>query len=183
MRSFRFSLIDLFVLRAFIGRRLSRQRRPPHRYVVGAACVEAVTVPVGPAVLEAHPTQASHEVQFARPGVAVHEGKGPRAPGSVDNDLRGRQQLLGRIVILYDQPGETAAQAPGLQAQRIAPWRIGNPSLNDEPPSGSQMPGCILEAFDLALLGAHGVNRVDQEHDEVELALGGGGTQNLHTGS
>jgi hypothetical protein len=37
------------------------------------------------------------------------------------------------------------------------------------------MPCCVLEAFDLTLLRAHRVDRVDQEHDEIELAFGGGG--------
>ena len=79
----------------------------------------------------------------------------------VDDDLRGRRRLTGRIMIFDDQSGEAAAQTSGLDPG-IPSWWVGDPGLDDEAAAGSQVPGRVLEAFDLALLGAHGVDRVDQ---------------------
>ena len=65
----------------------------------------------------------------------MHKRKCPGPAGAVNDDLRGRQQLMDRIVILYDQSGETAAQSPGLQTKRIPRGGSGTQaSMTKRPP-------------------------------------------------
>ena len=143
----------------------------PDRHMVGAAGVERATVPVGPAMLERHSVEARHEIEFGRPGVAVDQWKAPRAPVLIDDDLRRRQGLAGRIMVLDDEAGVTPAKAPRLQAEAVTPRRIGNPGFDHEASAGSEVAGRVGEAADLILLCVHGVDGVDQQDDEVELAV------------
>src|ERR1039458_3243303 len=91
----------------------------PHRDVVGASGVKRSTVPVTPAVLEGHPIETCHEVEFSRPGIAMDHRKAPCLAGLADDDLSGREDLAGRVVVLDDQAGEPPTPTASPKAQAL----------------------------------------------------------------
>ena len=135
---------------------------PPDRNVVHAAGVERSTMPVGPAILESHSIQACHEVELGWPGIAVDNGKASSLACLGDDDLFRRQDLVSRIMVFDDQAGEPEAKASSPKPETVAPWRVGNPCLNNKPPSGSEVPGRIGEACDLVILTCHGIDGVHE---------------------
>src|SRR4051794_35878848 len=68
-----------------------------------AAASERLLLPSAPAVREAEPSDPRHEVEFARPGVAVHDRGEPHAfPG--EDDVAFVQDLGDGIVAADVQP-------------------------------------------------------------------------------
>src|SRR5277367_2876359 len=79
--------------------RLAGSAGSPHGNVVSAARIERSAMPVSPTVLQRHPIEAPHEIEFCGPSVAMHHRKAPRLAGLADDDLGGGQYLAGRVVV------------------------------------------------------------------------------------
>ena len=86
-------------------------------------------MPVSPTVLQRHPIETRHEVEFRGPGVAMHDGKAPGPTGLVYDDLGGGQYLTGRVVIFDDKPGEAPPESTGPEAEDVTRGGSGTPCL------------------------------------------------------
>src|SRR5579875_560493 len=111
----------------------------PDRHVLGAVCCELRAVPAGPAVLQAHPGGARHEVHLGGPGIPERDAPKSPLPIRRHGDVVRREPLRHDVVLV--EPGIAAALGAGRHRKRdgVLPRRQApqarHPHLDEEQPA------------------------------------------------
>src|SRR5439155_20647537 len=139
----------------------------PARDGGGALAREGIALPSAPALAQAHPGDARHQVELGRPHVAELpredlELVADRPPVVRVGDLRGHVGVLVETNIPW---------AVSEHSGRLAGWKateIGHADFDDEPAAGCEVSSDVAKALDLLILGGQVRDRVEHEVGEPE---------------